>query len=250
MIDMIVRQQTGKLIYQGAVCHAYDLHKDPDGIRESLGISNHPILKDARWRMLMRGYGTTCRKKNLLRTAETAIQGEGVAILHFDKAGYLLDEISGVQTAIDKEMLEYSGNDPDIIGMGIVSMTTWILGALSFLYRKTEVEHINPNRQARKEFARATGKKKGAADLVDYYLIKVKPHARGGKAMNLFDDIEPLRNKGRSARSHSVRGHFRRVGVTGLFGRGDHAEELIWIPDHTRGDATKGTIHKGYKLEE
>ena len=250
LMDIVVQQQMGKLMYQGMLCHAYDIKKDDADVSALMKLSGGTLTGETRWVMTMRGYTTSYPSNTkFLRTAETAITGEEIAILHFGEDGYLLDDTRSVQTVLDKEMIAKTGGNQYIVGVGTASMVPLALLSLSFLHRRTEVEHIKPSKHARKKFRRAIGQKRGAVDLVDYYLVKVKPHPEGSHEFDSLAEIEPLRQKGRSPRSHRVRGHFRRVGLSGLFGRGDHAGELIWIPDHARGDTSLGTTKKGYQLE-
>jgi hypothetical protein len=144
--------------------------------------------------------------------------------------------------------------DPDpsshkLHARAVTNTIPFTLLALSFLHRRTEVEHIRPNRLERKRAARAMGKKRGAAKLRDYYLVRVRPHYEGEEPLTDPSGIRPVRDPDRAGRrAHAVRGHFRRVPDTGLFGRGYHAGELIWIPDHMRGARDVGKVEKGYRI--
>ena len=128
-------------------------------------------------------------------------------------------------------------------------MLPFTLLSLSFLHRRTEVDHITPNRLERKRAAREFDQRSGAALLRDYYIVRIRPHVERDTPLTDPAQIRPLGSPRRGdKRAHSVRGHFRRVPESGLFGRGYSAGELLWIPDHLRGARSLGDVAKGYKL--
>ena len=98
------------------------------------------------------------------------------------------------------------------------------------------MEHVTHSRQVRRQHERKHG-----TQLADYYWLTVKPSP---DATDMRDIAQPVGHAHR--REHVVRGHFRYYHPDRpLFGR---YAGMVWIPEHTRGDAGNGIVHKGYMI--
>lgn len=200
-------------------------------------------VEAVRWQSIALLFGGGTRKDafgDVMANAKTS------QFLHFDHAGRL---IGGLYNGLSNSPVVFIGpeNTPQTIQQMYAELSSDGIGvpllAFDFLNQRTEVDEITPSRAEKRQAARAFGQK-GTYPLRNYYMLKVKPQKPG-----YTGPPQPLRQSGIGKRLHAVRGHFRRVPDTGLFGRGDKAGELLWIPNHTRGDSSLGEIVKGYKVE-
>lgn len=227
-------------VARGALCIARDWEDSELG-RTYRGVGES--YDSGRWIIEVKGftavYKDQIRKRDILRYP-------GRAFIVIGRDGTLLSDPENTIIESYGEKAEYA----QIAAWGLANMLPFVLLALSFLHRRTEVDYITPNRLERKTAARRMGQKSGAAPLRDYYLLRIKPHIERDNPLTDPSQIRQLGTRGGDKRAHSVRGHFRRVPDSGLFGRGYNAGELIWIPDHLRGETALGDIQKGYKISK
>lgn len=155
----------------------------------------------------------------------------GLAWLHLDQEGYLLDDMSGV-TLVGIEDLP-PGNYLPLPGLANHLVFTML--AVSAMHRRCEVEEVWPSRQQKRAARRRRG-----MELHSYYYLKVRPGGKRYVGSGLVS--------GRRKREHVVRGHFRYyTEERPLFGR---VSGMVWIPEHQRGDSGLGSIGKGYIVED
>jgi hypothetical protein len=176
---------------------------------------------------------------------------------HLDSEGYILDDM----TKLYMEYLPPSMFATVVIGvpdadqeLGVVKLDTptvpqrllptfapFALKAIAALHRRAPVDLVEPNAQARRQAERHDKIK-----LHSYYVLQVKPTPEGGPRS--FREVgQPARE---GTRSHHVRGHFRRYGETGMFGKASLANRTIFIRDHNRGTDEYGAIIKDYEPTE
>lgn len=179
---------------------------------------------------------------------DETIHPDATAYCVIGKDGWLMSDPNHtfVSTGSDDPGLAKS------LAHAVTNTIPFTLLALSFLHRRTKVDHVHPNRVERKRFTRdVLGEKRGIRPLRDYYIVRVTPHVEGSEPLTDLAQVRPLRDSGDpSKRVHSVRGHFRLVGTEGLFGKGWHADELLWIPDHARGLLRLGKVGKRYVIKK
>lgn len=182
-------------------------------------------------------------KKGANPFTESVYSSRAVALLGIDHDGFLVTNSSRVPIYVHESV---DAGDEDTHSSLTTNTIPFALFALSYLHQRTEVDLIVPNRQERKNANRIQGKRRGAAVLRSYYMIKVAPH-NVGETVTAMADVHPLTNTPSKAK-HCRRGHFRHVGPAGLFGKGYYADSLVWISDSNPGDRSKGVIQKGYTL--
>lgn len=234
-----LERSRGSLVYRGALCLARERDKgDPAPL-----VSMEGEYPSGRWEIVFTGYLAVRRPGEIGESMIDQLPAFGSLVIGQD--GSLLTDPNRIPSATwsSGEELRIATSE------AMANITPFLLMALSFLHRRTEVDYISPNRLERKNAARALGKRSGALPLRDYYLLRIKPHSDRENPLTDLSEIRPLRSQAKGERrSHRVRGHFRRVPDSGLFGRGYNAGELLWIPDHTRGDPSFGEVTKGYKI--
>lgn len=228
----VAEQMSGSVVRRASICFATKIENN-DSVR---------------WRMASTALHQVDKYNNPFK-AEIIIPN-ATAFLEWDHDGYLITDPANtpVQTGYnDYRMAKLHANM-------VTNSMPFMLIALSFIHRRTIVERIKPNRTVRKQIGRLTGKKRDIVPPKDFYFIKIKPHPQGTSAIS-DHDIKPLSIKSRRHKTrdttpeYDVIGHFRSVGPEGLFGRGYLANEVVWIPNHDRGNPDLGKLHKGYKLE-
>jgi hypothetical protein len=236
-----IEEFSGSLVSRGALCIARDYEDSAEAnqFRREAGED----YDNGRWLVIVKGFFSMSNTKNIAEGKILDLSARAYVIIGRD--GTLL---SNPETTF----VEVFGSDPTMARLyagGVTNMIPFTLLALSFLHKRTEVDHIRPNRIERKRAARVLGQKRGAYPLRDYYMLRVKPHNEEQTPLNDPSQIRPVLDPSGSAkRAHSVRGHFRRVPDSGLFGRGLYAGELIWIPDHMRGKGSLGEVSKDYRI--
>jgi hypothetical protein len=159
----------------------------------------------------------------------------GQLFLHLDRAGRILDDMRGVP------MVEYPAHalipGAQYLPLQLLpGFVPFALKAIGLLHERTPVEHVIPSRQQRRAAQRA------GESLSEHYILRINtPVAQRRSAQ-----LPPLANHAPIRREHQVRGHFRfYTDEKPLFGR---IAGAVWIPQHTRGDTTLGSIEKGYAL--
>lgn len=151
----------------------------------------------------------------------------GIALLHLDREGYLLDDMKRV-TCIQAQEAAI-GNLPLASLPGYIPFA---MMAISKMHQRCEVEYVVPTRQQR----RYAGRKHGV-DPASYYYLNVRPESRRYVGSG-------SRGAHRPNREHAVRGHFRYyTEERPLFGR---FSGMVWVSAHTRGREEYGRIEKGY----
>lgn len=238
----VTREYRDSEVARGALCIARDYRESEPGRRYREAGEDYD---NGRWILEVFGYSAVYKPGEL--TPRNLIPLSARAFVIIGRDGTLLSDP-------ENTLIESYEPDPEarlLSAHGLTNMLPFTLLALSFLHRRTEVDYITPNRLERKRAARSLGNKSGAEALRDYYMIRIKPHAERDTPLTDPSQIRPLgAPKGGDKRSHSVRGHFRRVPDSGLFGRGYNAGELLWIPDHLRGEGALGEVSKGYKISK
>lgn len=233
----------GQSVYRGVLCLAHDVDSEPVQAYLKEGYETFP-QGDPRWMIVFHGFSCTYDKEP---RKEMLLPILARAFVIIGRDGTLLSDPDNVRI----EALGGESEEALLFARAIANMIPFTLLSLSFLHRRTEIELISPNRLERKNAARAMGQKRRALPLRDYYMVRVKPHNEAGGPLTNPSQIRPLHNpRGGERRSHSVRGHFRRVPDSGLFGRGYQAGELLWIPDHIRGEGSLGSVQKSYKISK
>lgn len=237
-----VRESKDNEVARGALCIAHDYHDSESGRRYREAGED---FDNARW--IIEVFGFTAVYKPGELSPRNLIPLPARAFVVIGRDGKLLSDP-------EETMIESYEEDPEprvLSAHGLSNMIPFTLLALSFLHRRTEVDYITPNRLERKRAARSLGDKTGAEPLRDYYMIRIKPHIERDTPLTDPSQIRPLgAPKPGEKRTHSVRGHFRRVPESGLFGRGYNAGELLWIPDHMRGEGALGEVSKEYKISK
>lgn len=234
------REYEGYEMARGALCIARDYQGSNSGRRYREAGED---FDSGRWIIEITGHIAVYKPGEI--RPQSVISPRALAFVVIGGDGTLLSNPEGI-------LIESPEADPrlrELSAYGLTNMLPFALLSLSFLHRRTEVDYITPNRLERKRAAREFGQRSGAAPLRDYYMIRIRPHVERDTPLTDPSQIRPLGNPGRGdKRAHSVRGHFRRVPESGLFGRGYSAGELIWIPDHLRGVKPLGEVSKGYKI--
>lgn len=237
-----VKESKDNEVARGALCIARDYRESEPGRRYREAGEDYD---NGRWILEVFGYSAVYKPGEL--TPRNLIPLSARAFVIIGRDGTLLSDP-------ENTLIESYGPDPEarlLSAHGLSNMLPFTLLALSFLHKRTEVDYITPNRLERKRAARSLGDRRGATPLRDYYMIRIKPHIEADSPLTDISQIRPLGTpKGGDTRAHSVRGHFRRVPESGLFGRGYNAGELIWIPDHMRGERAIGEVSKGYKISK
>lgn len=234
------RKYEDQEVYRGVLCIARDYQESESGRHYREAGESYDT---GRWIIEIYGYLGIAKPGEL--SPRNLIPIPARALVVISRNGTLLSDP-------EDTLVETYEENPEARVMGahaITNMIPFSLLALSFLHRRTEVDYITPNRLERKRAARSLGDRRGATPLRDYYMIRIRPHIEADSPLTDISQIRPLGTpKGGDTRAHSVRGHFRRVPESGLFGRGYNAGELIWIPDHMRGERAIGEVAKGYKI--
>lgn len=237
-----VKESKDNEVARGALCIARDYRESEPGRRYREAGEDYD---NGRWILEVFGYSAVYKPGEL--TPRNLIPLSARAFVIIGRDGTLLSDP-------ENTLIEPYEPDPEarlLSAHGLSNMLPFTLLALSFLHKRTEVEYITPNRLERKRAARSLGNKRGAEALRDYYMIRIKPHIERDSPITDISQIRPLgAPKGGDKRTHSVRGNFRRVPDSGLFGRGYNSGELIWIPDHMRGEGALGEVSKGYKISK
>ena len=238
----VTREYRDQDVARGALCIARDYRESESGNRYREAGED---FDNGRW--IIEVYGFTAVYKPGELSPGRLIPLPARAFVVIGRDGTLLSDP-------EETFIESYEPDPEkrtLSAHGLSNMLPFTLLALSFLHRRTEVDYITPNRLERKRAARSLGEKTGAEPLRDYYIIRIKPHIERDSPLTDISQIRPLgAPKPGEKRTHSVRGHFRRVPDSGLFGRGYNAGELLWIPDHMRGEGALGEVNKGYKISK
>lgn len=229
-------------VARGALCIARDYWDSDSGNRYRKAGEHHD---SGRWVIEVSGFTAVYKPGEISSRNLIPIRARALVVIGRD--GTLLSNPE--ETVI--ESFEADPKLRPLTAHSLANMLPFVLLSLSFLHRRTEVDYITPNRLERKRAARIMGQKSGAAPLRDYYMIRIKPHIERDTPLTDPAQIRPLGSPRKGdKRAHSVRGHFRRVPESGLFGRGYNAGELIWIPDHMRGEGALGDVTKGYKISK
>lgn len=185
-----------------------------------------------------------------LRTMETFASP---LFLHLDTDGYLLDDTERLYSEVFRTppgtpAVMFGVPDADnraLVGIepmdqrGLATAMPFVLKAISAMHKRTPVDLVEPNRQARR-----LAERKEHLKLHSYYVLKVKPTPEG-KPASFHQVGQPERS---GTRDHLVRGHFRVYGDKGLFGK--YANRTIFVPEHRRGADDYGDIRKDYEPEE
>lgn len=234
------REYQGFQMARGVLCIARDYRDSDSGRRYREAGEDYD---SGRWLIEVTGHIAVYKPGEI--SLKSLITPRALAFVVIGRDGALLSNPDGI-------LVESPEADPrlrELSAHGLTNMLPFALLSLSFLHRRTEVDYITPNRLERKRAAREFGQKSGAVPLRDYYLLRVRPHVERDTPITDPAQIRPLGSpRSGDKRAHSVRGHFRRVPESGLFGRGYNAGELIWIPDHLRGERSLGDVAKGYKI--
>ena len=237
----VIEELSGSLVSRGALCIARDYEDSAEANQYRREAKED--YDNGRWLVIVKGFFSMSNTKNI---------AEGQILDLAARAHVIIGRDGTLLSNPETTFVEVFGPDPTMARLyagGVTNMIPFTLLALSFLHKRTEVEHIRPNRVERKRAARELGQKRGAFPLRDYYMLRVKPHNEGETPLNDPSEIRPVLDpSGSGKRAHSVRGHFRRVPDSGLFGRGLYAGELIWIPDHMRGKGSLGEVSKEYRI--
>jgi len=172
------------------------------------------------------------------------VKGQGMygyqqlAAVFLDRQGKIInDMLKGVPLLPNPTHYERIGQTPT---PGATLHCVYALKAINAMHLSCPAEHLTPTDEERQHYQRKAG---AGAEPSDYYLLKVRPRAKGGfEAIGHGQAAEPRR-------AHGVRGHFKYYDPDRpLFGRaGQHG--MLWIPAHERGDAERGTIEKGYQVQ-
>ena len=239
----LIEEMSQSKVSRGALCIAYDWRDSEEGDKYRRESEEDYDL--GRWILIVRGFFSVSKSGNIAEGEIFDLSARAHVIIGRD--GTLLSDPENTFVEVYAEDPYYART----YAGGVTNMIPFTLLSLSFLHRRTEIEYIRPNRAERKRAARDLGEKRGAFPLRDYYLLRVKPHNEAEGSLTDISEIRPILDPtGTDKRSHSVRGHFRRVSDSGLFGRGLYAGELIWIPDHMRGKGSLGKVEKGYKISK
>lgn len=196
-----------------------------------------------RWRMVIKSINQVDEGDNPF--ASPIICPDAWALLEWDHDGYLLTDPHNTPVSTGYDDYEIA----KLTAHMVTNTLPFLLLSLSFIHRRTVVEYVKPNRATRKRAARLVGQKRGAMPLNDFYFIRVEPHPRGTDVIT-DNEIKPLSTKASNRTAqYEVMGHFRSVGPKGLFGKGYLANQIVWIPDHDKGDPELGRLNRGYKLK-
>lgn len=153
----------------------------------------------------------------------------GMAMLHFDHDGYLLDHMDRIKVFMD-ERLPVEGDYLPI--SQLATHIVYAMKTISLMHQRVECEHVKPTRQQRRKMERQQG-----ITPTPYYLLKVSPQSKRYQSSG----SKPSQPRNRK---HHVRGHFRYyTEERPLFGR---VSGMIWVPAHDRGSGKLGQIDKGY----
>lgn len=161
----------------------------------------------------------------------------GLALILVDARGYLVFSPEKTRVMTDSSLSEARRESS---GFVLANMVPFVLMSIGFLHKRTEVKIERPSRaEIRRENRIMTGKR-GGSSVKERYVIKVNAHK--SPANDDVDYIEPVRGskRGEQRTAHGVRGHFRWIGSGGLFGKGYHADQMLWVPDHVRGVGQAG----------
>lgn len=162
---------------------------------------------------------------------------DGLALILVDGRGHLVFSPEKTHVLTDSRLSEAKRESN---GFMLANMIPFILITIGFLHKRTEVEIERPSRAEVRRASREMTGKRGGSSVKERYIIKV--HAHKSPSGDEIDRIEPVRGakRGENRAAHGVRGHFRWIGDRGLFGRGYHANQMLWVPDHTRGVGKAG----------
>lgn len=176
------------------------------------------------WQLAISGYVWT-RAWNYIRGYP------GMAFLHLNADGYLLDDMARVTITQVPNLPR--GNYLPL--RGLANHIVYAMTAVSHMHQRCPVEHVTPSRQMRRQAER-----KSQMRLHDYYYLKVRPQTKRYESASAGRPF--------TKQEHVVRGHFRYYGEERpLFGR---VSGMVWIPEHKRGDSGAGSVDKGYEVNE
>lgn len=159
-----------------------------------------------------------------------AIQGyPGAMLIHLDKGGYILDDMTRVN------LLEIEEWRSGFLPLhSLASHAVYMLEALSVMHRRCEVEVIEPSRQQRRKAERKRG-----TSLGNHYFLRVSPERR------VYPHASSVK-KSFHVREHEVRGHFRYYSPERpLFGK---YSGMVWVDAFRKGKLDLGKIKKGYAV--
>ncbi|KPL83054.1 hypothetical protein [Herpetosiphon geysericola] len=173
-----------------------------------------------------------------------SIKGQGtygyqqLAVVFLDRQGKIInDMLKGVPLLPNPTQYAKIGQSRV---PGAALHCVYSLKAINAMHLSCPAEHLTPTDDERRHYQRKAG---AGSEPTEYYLLKVRPRAKGGFETIGHGQAEEPR------RAHVVRGHFKYYDPERpMFGQaGKHG--MIWIPDHTRGDAERGSIAKGYQVQ-
>jgi hypothetical protein len=169
--------------------------------------------------------------------ASDVILFPGMAFLHLDAQGELLDDTEQVQVVRYPEelLLPDATYHPNL--SALATYIPFTLRAIGALHQHAPVTQVQVSRAQRRQAQRTTG-----IPTNDHYVIGVvlpAPTRRAGA------DPVPAK-QGAERREHQVRGHFKvYTPDRPLFGR---ISGLVWVPAHRRGSADAGSVSKDYAI--
>lgn len=198
--------------------------------RDGFAMRQIPAPDDTRWRYTMTPYIWYEPVPGAPGEGEDTVNGR--IFLHLDAEGQIIDDMLRVRTAV------FDNTELTSAKMrSYVSFLPFVLKSLSVLHQRTVVERITYTRQQKRMHQRKHGRLPA-----DYYLLTVQPAV----IVDMDDVAQPVQaNVPR--RQHIVRGHFRYYSPERpLFGR---YSGMVWVGEHSRGDAATGNIDKGYLIQ-
>lgn len=212
--------------------------------RAALCLAQMVDEEHVRWRMVVKSFNQIDENNDPFNA--TIMYPDAWALIEWDHDGYLLTDPNSTLVSTGYDDYEFA----KLTAHMVTNTLPFLLLSLSFIHRKTVVEHVSPNRMARKRAARLAGQRRGAMPLKDFYFIKITPHPGSSDPLSP-EMVQPLLTRKKNVTAqYNVIGHFRSVGPGGLFGKGYMANQVVWIPDHDRGDSALGKLDRGYKLKE
>ncbi|MBM7846255.1 hypothetical protein [Herpetosiphon giganteus] len=211
---------------------------EPDNIMAQRGVlfrattdKIHPATPDrTRWTMTLEAF---------MHVKGNGTYGyHGLAVIFLDREGKIINNmLKGVLLLPNPTQYAKIGQSRV---PGAALHCVYSLKAINAMHLSCPAEHVSPTDEERRHYQR---KASASAEPSAYYLLKVRPRAKGGfEAIGHGQAEEPRR-------AHVVRGHFKYYDPERpMFGQaGKHG--MIWIPDHSRGDAERGSIEKGYQVQ-
>lgn len=169
----------------------------------------------------------------------------GIVAIHVDRHGYMLDDGTAIPV-IPHDVPAPPGIET-LPPLGIANHVPYLLFAINALHRHCPVDCVEPSRQQRREVKRRTGYEPKSRQYIlrDIVITPDKPNKRYPKPSKTTPNrTEPT--------AHTVRGHMRWYGETGMFGREQFKNTMVFIPAHTRGtwEPTRSRTYRINKPKE